>query len=961
MAEIALSFAREHLLPLFMEVANMLRGVPKEVEDIKDELESIQALINDADKVTEAESEEDKSRDGITKRVKQLREASFCIEDIIDEYIMCEEKESHPGCAAIPCETVDFIKTLILRLQIAYKIQDVKSLVRGIRESSSGRDGMQSQCCLEQRPNSCKGNQNVTWQNLRMAPLYIEETEVVGFEGPRDELIDWLMKGRPERTVISVVGMGGLGKTTLVKNVFYHKEIIRHFDCHAWITVSQSYTVEGLLRDMLHKFYKEKMEVNPHNIAGMDRESLINEVRNYLWQKRYVVLFDDVWNAHFWDEIEFAVVDNKNGSRVLITTRKKDVAVSCRKSSFVQVHELQLLSEEKSLELFYKKAFRYDFDGYCPKQLVDTSFEIVKKCKGLPLAIVAIGGLLSSKDKVALEWEMFSQNLSSELERNSNLTGITKILGLSYDDLPYNLKSCLLYFGMYPEDCKVKSSRLIRQWIAEGFVKHERGKTLEEVAKQYLTELIRRSLVQISSFTIDGKVKGCRVHDLLYEIILRKFEDTGFCQCITEHDKSLPSGIIRRLTIATSSNDLMGSIESSHIRTILIITDKGLSEYILRRILTKYMMLKVLDFENARLYYVPESLGNLIYLKYLSFRNTWVQSLPKSIGKLQNLETLDVRQTRVLEMPREICKLRKLHHLLANIISSIQLKGSLGGMTSLLKIRLLEIDYDGMVIRELGNLKQLRDLRISNFREEHGSTLCSSVNEMQHLEKLYIYTANDEEVIDLHFISSLSTLRKLCLRGKLLKFPNWIPKLENLVKLSLKSSKLIDDPLKSLKDMPNLVFLSMSYHAYEGESLHFQNGGFQKLKELQLRYLYNLNSIFIDKGTLHSLEKLELTEIPQLKRVPFGIQHLEKLEVLNIQIMPTEFEQSITPNGGQDHWIIQHVSRVSIITWASEGHGGNNPHYSSLTEREIIKHPTLEIKGYGTASSLSDLALQYLN
>ena len=226
-----------------------------------------------------------------------------------------------------------------------------------------------------------------------------------------------------------------------------------------------------------------------------------------------------------------------------------------------------------------------------------------------------------------------------------------------------NLRSCLLYFGMYPEDYEVKSDRLIRQWIAEGFVKHETGKSLEEVGQQYLSGLVRRSLVQVSSFRIDGKVRRCRVHDLIHDMILRKVKDTGFCQYIDGPDQSESSKIVRRLTIAT--DDFSGTIGSSPIRSILIMTGKyeNLCQDMVNKFPTNYMLLKVIDFEYSGLGFVPENLGNLCHLKYLSFRFTGIESLPKSIGKLQYLETLDIRGTNVSEMPEEISKLKKLRHL----------------------------------------------------------------------------------------------------------------------------------------------------------------------------------------------------------------------------------------------------------------------------------------------------------
>ncbi|WVY93410.1 hypothetical protein V8G54_032498 [Vigna mungo] len=908
MAESAVSFASKHVLPKFLEAVKMLRDLPKEVAEVVDELESFQDFIHDADKV--AEAEEDKNRrDRIRKRLMKLREAAFRMEDVIDDYVICDEKqpEEDPRCAALLCETVEIIKTQIHRLQIAYQIQDVKSLVR------AERDGFKNHFPIGPRSDGSRRSENFTWQKLRIDPLFIKEDEVVGFEGPIHTLKKWLTEGRKERTVISIVGMAGLGKTTLSKQVF--DRVHTDFECHALITVSRSYTVEELLRDMTNKLCKERMEDPPRDVATMNQMSLIEEVRNRLCNKRYVVLFDDVWNETFWDDIELALIDNKNGSRILITTRDEKVVEFCKKALFFEVHKLQPLSKAKSLELLCKKAFGYGFDGCCPKDYEAVGLDIVKKCECLPLAIVAIGSLLYRKCKSPSEWHLFSQNLSSELQSNSELHSVTKILSLSYDDLPHNLKSCLLYFGMYPEDYEVKCGRLIKQWIAEGFVKHESGRNLEEVGQQHLMELISRSLVLVASFTTDDKAKTCRVHDSIHEMIREKIKNTGFCEYIDEHNHLESSGIIRRLTIARNSNGLSGSIEESqYVRSILIFTNEVSSKDFTRRLLAKYMRLRVLDFGYAPLYDVPENLGSLIHLKYLSFRGTFISGFPKSISKLQNLETLDVRALGEIEVPKEITKLRKLRCLLGNPISSIAVKDSLGSITSLEKMHVLIIDPDGVVIRELGKLKQLRDLRLTMLRGDQADTLCSSVNEMPLLERLHISLKYGTEALDLHIKLSLSKLRKLHLYGSLKEFPNWIPRLQNLVKLSLVESRLTNIRLTDLGSMPNLLLLSFDSNSYDGETLHFENGGFQKLKELQLNGLQQLSSILIDSGALESLEKLQIMSIPQLKAVPSGIQHLKKLQVLDILYMPTEFQQRIDPNGGKEHWMIKHVPDVHFVT-----------------------------------------------
>ncbi|XP_045827016.1 disease resistance protein RPM1-like [Trifolium pratense] len=902
MAEMAVSFAIDKLLPLLIEEVNLLKGVHKEFADIKDELESMQAFLKDADRRAATEGDIDNTSEGVKTWVKHVREAAFRIEDIIDDYLIHVEQQpldDTTGCVAVLHKIAQLLKTMIHQHQIASEIQDIKLSVRGIKERSK-RYGFQIQNSIEQGSRSFRGSQNAKWHDPRMASLYLDEAEIIGFQEPKNELTGWLLEGRSERTVIAVVGMGGLGKTTLAKQVFNNKEVVGHFDCRVWITVSESYYIEGLLRGMLNELYKQKGDTPPQDISQMDRGSLISVLRNYLQQKRYVFVFDDVWNIHFWNEIENACIDNRMGSKIFITTRKMDVAKNCQKSSFIEVHQLQPLTDDQSFELFKKKTFQFDdSDGCCPNKLNDISFKIAKKCKGLPLAIVAIGGLLSTKEKNVIEWRRFCKNMTLELKKDSNLIAINKILALSYEDLPFHLKSCLLYFGMYPEDYIVHSKTLIRQWIAEGFVKEESGNTLEEVAEGYLTELIHRSLVQVSSVTIDGKTKSCCVHDLTRAMILEKCEDLSFCKNISGNGHSSLSGSIRRLSITTHSNDFMKRIENSRVRSLFLFADNSqlLSEDFTRRIFREYRRLKVLEFgvfSNVRLSNIlRENLGSLIHLKYLSFNIVELIKLPESISMLQNLETLDMRHTIFYDLPKEVSKLRKLQHLLSSGMWMFKLKGGIGGMESLQTLSSVKIEDgdDGIkIIKELGKLRQLRKLSLFHVMEDHISTLSSSLNEMQHLENLSILsitvTKNCYDLTDLHLNPPPSKLRTLKLIGMLKKFPEWILQLQNLVKLKLEYTKLIDDPIKLLENMQNLLFLSIIKDAYKGESLHFHDGGFQNLKELHLIGLTNLYSIVIEKGALQSLKKFELYDIPNLKTVPAGIQHLEKLQVLNVRDVP---------------------------------------------------------------------------
>ncbi|XP_050246354.1 disease resistance protein RPM1-like [Quercus robur] len=357
---------------------------------------------------------------------------------------------------------------------------------------------------IDQRePSSDTGS--APWHDPRVVAHFIEETEVVGIGSHRNKLMNWLVKRPSNRTVITVVSIGGVGKTTLVKKVYYNEKVVAHFNCRAWIIVSKSYKMEELFRNMIKQFYEARKESAPKEINTMEEVKLIEVLQPYLLEQRYVVVFDDLWDIEFWEHIKLALPNNDKGSGIVITTQNEDVAPTHNESSLCYVHKHLPLTSDKALELFYKKVFQAK-EGNCPRELVEPSCKIVGRCEGLPLTIVVIGVLLSSKDKVVSEWSKFYDSLSLELDTNLRLRSILKILSLSYHDLPYYLKACFLYLGMFPEDYSINCARLIRLSIAEGFVKEKQGLTLEELAQAYLNQLIHRSLVQVVKIDVVGKI-----------------------------------------------------------------------------------------------------------------------------------------------------------------------------------------------------------------------------------------------------------------------------------------------------------------------------------------------------------------------------------------------------------------------------------------------------------------------
>ncbi|XP_050246255.1 probable disease resistance RPP8-like protein 4 isoform X10 [Quercus robur] len=271
MVEAAISVLTEKLISLLSEeaTATLLRDIHEEVADIKDELESIQSFLKDEDARAAAED----MSEGVKTWVKQVKEVAFRMDVFMDEYLL-EMAQHHPhrlqGFSGFLHKSARLISMLKPHHETATKIQKIKASVQKIKARSE-RYGFQST-----GQGSSSGTRNVRWQDPRKDSLYLEDTDVVGIESSRNELIGWLVEGQPHRIVISVVGMGGLGKTTLAKKIYDHQMVRIHFECYAWISVSQSYNIQDLLRSIIKQFRDAREELPMPGIDTMDEQSLVN-------------------------------------------------------------------------------------------------------------------------------------------------------------------------------------------------------------------------------------------------------------------------------------------------------------------------------------------------------------------------------------------------------------------------------------------------------------------------------------------------------------------------------------------------------------------------------------------------------------------------------------------------------------------------------------------------------------
>ncbi|KAJ9159161.1 hypothetical protein P3X46_024686 [Hevea brasiliensis] len=888
MLEGSVTFLLMKLSEILTDQNDLLFGVRGDAKYIRDELQFSLAVLRDA------ESMEEEEIDPLLKVwVKNLRDVAYEMEDVLDDFKLHLAHDHGHGFS---------------RHQIASTMRDIRTRIREIKirveDISKARSSFTHINSRWREVNYSGGADLAAQQDA----FPLEEANLVGIEMPKGRLIGWLLGSKSELEVVSVVGMAGVGKTTLVKLVYENSEVKKHFMFCAWIVLTQYFKTGNLLKDIVQQLYYVLREPSPEGIDTMSDHELRVEINKFLQQRRYLIVLDDVWNNDAWNTFKHAFPNNKEGSRILLTTRRSEVAKNASIESPDKIYALNPLSSEEAWTLFCRKTFR---SNSCPPHLENVSQQILGRCEGLPLAITAISGVLATRDNTRIdEWDMIYRSLSAEIQANNSLGSMKKVLSLSYYNLPYYLKCCLLYFSIFPEGYPIERRRLIRLWIAEGFVVETEGRMLEEVAEGYLNELIERSLVQVVEATSDGRVKKCRIQGLLHDIITSMAKDQGFAAIAKEESMMLPERV-RRLSIQNARARIQRISQftsASGLRSLLVFSGLDIlpESPLFDLSPSNLRMLNVLELGGTHLEDFPNEVTNLLLLKYLSLRNTEVNYIPSSIGNLQYLETLDLKNSRVIELPNTILKLQKLHHILVyrydtKFADQMETKQTIGfklpthirGLQSLQKLCFLEANQD--LMRELGKLTKLRRLGIVNLRREDGSNLCPSI----------------EKLTNLRALSVVSTTEK--------RLPDWISSLDNLEKVVLKWSWQSGDPLLSLQHLPSLVHVEF-VQVYDGELLHFRAKGFRSLKFLGLNKLDRLREIIIEPGAVPFLQKLVVQNCGLLQRVPSGIEHLTHLRVLEFINMAVNLIVTLHPDRNDgDYLKIAEVPEVYFYTYWNNG------------------------------------------
>ncbi|CAL5066562.1 unnamed protein product [Urochloa decumbens] len=674
-------------------------------------------------------------------------------------------------------------------------------------------------------------------------------------------------------------------------------------------------------------------------------EHLASHLRDKLKERRYFIVLDDMWSIDAWEWIsDIAFPSNNNkGSRIIVTTRDIGLAKQCTTDSFI--YHLECLHIYDATELLLRKTNKRHEEIRNDENLQKIAKRLVEKCGRLPLAILAIGGILASK-KIE-DWGNFYKELPSELESNPSLEALRKMVILSYNYLPSHLKPCFLYLSIFPEDFEIERRRLVDRWIAEGFVRARAGMTINDIGKSYFNDLMNRSMILPSrKVRIEGMVKSCRVHDVMRDIMVSISREENFVDQLQGNGRNVAEENVRHVAYHGSKWPKSG-MDWAHVRSLSFFVEERMERPL--GCLPKLRMLRVLDLMDANFRITQKDMNNiglLCHLRYLNVNtvSSIIHTLPKSIGKMQGLQTLDMGECYITTLPTDITKLQSLRTI--RCTNSMSNRGTFRvflhgpkrclvgmlclplvvfstlassddcaeataklhmgcsrcwsdnsgvrvprGISSLTELQILEVvDISRTcckAIQEIGKLSQLRRLAVGTewTTEKKCKILCASIEKVSSIRSLAVRAGEHHDRGLGWLVSSYCpppNLRNLKLYGYIGDVTDWFRNLTQLVKVCLYESKLKEDKIKViLGALPKLMLLQIGFRAYLGERLVFGTGEFLNLRELKILYMDDLREMRFEEGTSPYMEMVEIKGC-KLAFGIIGIKHLPRLKKISL-------------------------------------------------------------------------------
>ncbi|XP_027337008.1 putative disease resistance protein RGA3 [Abrus precatorius] len=836
--------------------------VTEELEDLKNTVESINAKLLDADDKQDQD-------DGVRVWIRRFKKVLHAADDSLDDLAIQFRRDK---LGAAEGKEVDKVLLSISSSNQIPLYSEMSDKIKEILESFNGV--VKEMKDLNLSPTSAVVKQtNSEW---RETCSFVLESDIIGRDDSKKEIISLLRQPHENRkvSVIAIVGLGGLGKTTLAQFVYNDLEVQNFFEMQIWVCVSDNFDVKTILKKILESITGNQVE-DKLSLGNLQRK-LHEEVRG----KKYLLVLDDIWNERRdkWIELRKYLMCGAQDSKILVTTRSENVAEAMTASTS---YPLKGLTDEASWTLLKSIAFEDDFKGV-NQNLESVGKEIAKKCRGVPLAVKTLGGLLRGQNEES-EWENVLRGDFWKLCEEQN--SIMPILKLSYRNLSPEMRQCFAYCSLYPKDSEIPKDELIQLWMAHGYLKCSTEKQpMEDVGNQFVKMFLMKSLFQ-DAYSEYGEIISFKMHDLMHDLAMLV---AGNDYCYLDSKAEKVEGRPMHVSLKYNAIHLLKSLDPTRLRSLILPYSYPKEEYL--SVIAKFKYLRVL-----RTHHLSDSTEHLKHLRYLALMQQ--TSLPKSLSTLVFLQTLKLMAFDEESFSEVVTKSVNLRFLYI----TKPMSGMAVGLGKLCSLQFLSAFYVGdSQEKKYATLNELNDLNLlrGELKIEHLNRVRDVALESQYVnlkEKRFLQSLTlDWSTEDLCNSESLQLSENLQPHRNLKRlevnhypgvlFPNWLSLLTNVVYITLSRFGNCRC-LPPLERLPSLKSLLM-YGLYELEYIDLYEDGFA------VTFFPSLENL-----TLNNCPKLmgwrrrgdDINDSHNLS-LPLSFPHLSQLEVCvcpQLTCMPT--------------------------------------------------------------------------